>query len=130
LFLHSHTFTFARLDETMTVKVADFGLSRDIYMKEYYSSSDRQAMLPVKWMALESLIHSVYTTKSDVVRLAWSSQSSTPRKLMSSFLLSFTLWLRDNARRISRVPDLVAIIRTYFIIYRSRNSFRSQLMSC
>ena len=60
--------TFYRLDENMTVKVADFGLSRDIYTKDYYSSKDRQAMLPVKWMALESLVHSVYTTKSDVVR--------------------------------------------------------------
>ena len=51
----------------MIVKVADFGLSRDLYTKEYYASHNKQAMLPVKWMALESLTKSVYTIQSDVV---------------------------------------------------------------
>ena len=58
---------FSRLDDTLTVKVADFGLSRDIYTKEYYSSDDKKARLPVKWMAIESLTKNVYTSKSDVV---------------------------------------------------------------
>ena len=53
----------------MIVKVADFGLSRDIYTKEYYSSQDTRAKLPVKWMALESLSKAHYTSKSDVVGL-------------------------------------------------------------
>ncbi|NXE78663.1 RON protein, partial [Cochlearius cochlearius] len=44
------------LDETLTVKVADFGLARDVFGKEYYSvRRHRHAKLPVKWMALESL---------------------------------------------------------------------------
>ena len=61
-----------RLSEDHVVKVADFGLSRDIYTKEYYSSEDRQAKLPVKWMAIESLTKNIYSTKSDVVRfLGW-----------------------------------------------------------
>ena len=57
----------SRLDDTLRVKVADFGLSRDIYTKEYYSSDDKKARLPVKWMAIESLTKNVYTSKSDVV---------------------------------------------------------------
>jgi len=56
-----------RLDDEMTVKVADFGLSRDIYERDYYSSDDRKAKLPVKWMALESLEKGVYNSKTDVV---------------------------------------------------------------
>ena len=56
-----------RLDDEMVVKVADFGLSRDIYERDYYSSDDRKAKLPVKWMALESLKKGVYNTKTDVV---------------------------------------------------------------
>ena len=51
----------------MNVKVADFGLSRDIYERDYYSSDDRKAKLPVKWMSLESLEKGIYNTKSDVV---------------------------------------------------------------
>ncbi|XP_050996281.1 macrophage-stimulating protein receptor [Acomys russatus] len=55
------------LDESFTVKVADFGLARDILDKEYYSvQQQRHARLPVKWMALESLQTYRFTTKSDV----------------------------------------------------------------
>ncbi|NWT81768.1 RON protein, partial [Lanius ludovicianus] len=55
------------LDETLTVKVADFGLARDVFGKEYYSiKQHRHAKLPVKWMALESLQTQKFTTKSDV----------------------------------------------------------------
>ena len=52
----------------MEVQVADFGLSRDIYEKDYYSSDGRKAKLPVKWMALESLEKGIYNSKTDVVR--------------------------------------------------------------
>ncbi|XP_053456230.1 macrophage-stimulating protein receptor isoform X2 [Nycticebus coucang] len=55
------------LDESFTVKVADFGLARGILDKEYYSvRQHRHARLPVKWMALESLQTYRFTTKSDV----------------------------------------------------------------
>ncbi|XP_029007683.1 macrophage-stimulating protein receptor-like [Betta splendens] len=55
------------LDENFTVKVADFGMARDIYDKEYYSIQDhKRARLPVKWMAIESLQTQKFTTKSDV----------------------------------------------------------------
>ncbi|XP_035980448.1 macrophage-stimulating protein receptor isoform X2 [Fundulus heteroclitus] len=55
------------LDESYTVKVADFGMARDVFDKEYYSVQDhRKAKLPVKWMAIESLQTQKFTTKSDV----------------------------------------------------------------
>ncbi|XP_062402229.1 macrophage-stimulating protein receptor isoform X2 [Sardina pilchardus] len=55
------------LDESFTVKVADFGMARDVFDKEYYSIQDhKKAKLPVKWMALESLQTQKFTTKSDV----------------------------------------------------------------
>ncbi|KAH3818979.1 hypothetical protein DPMN_120709 [Dreissena polymorpha] len=52
----------------MTVKVSDFGLSRDVYEREYYSSCDKTTKLPVKWMSPESLEFGHYSSKSDVVR--------------------------------------------------------------
>ncbi|KAH9519880.1 hypothetical protein Btru_071127 [Bulinus truncatus] len=54
------------LDEEYHVRVADFGLARDIYEKEYYSSANKKAKLPVKWMAIESLEKGTYSVKSDV----------------------------------------------------------------
>ncbi|XP_076330716.1 hepatocyte growth factor receptor-like [Tachypleus tridentatus] len=54
------------LDEDYTVKVADFGLSRDIYERDYYTSDNKKMKLPVKWMAPESLEKGIYNTKTDI----------------------------------------------------------------
>ncbi|CAL1528849.1 unnamed protein product [Lymnaea stagnalis] len=53
------------LDGSLCVKVADFGLCRDIYEKGYYTS-DNKKKLPIRWMALESIENGAYSTKSDV----------------------------------------------------------------
>ena len=50
----------------MTVKVADFGLSRDIYISDYYMMK-HSVPLPVKWLAPEALFDKVFTQKTDVV---------------------------------------------------------------
>ncbi|XP_032242159.2 fibroblast growth factor receptor 4 [Nematostella vectensis] len=47
------------------MKVSDFGLARDIYQDDLYVKNT-SGLLPVKWMALESLFDRVYTEKSDV----------------------------------------------------------------
>ncbi|XP_065213560.1 hepatocyte growth factor receptor-like [Planococcus citri] len=47
------------------MKIADFGLARDIQNKEYYRKKTK-GRLPVKWMAPEALSRDRYTSKSDV----------------------------------------------------------------
>ena len=69
-----------RLDENLRVKVADFGLSRDVYETDYYTCEGRRGRLPVKWMALESLEKGVYNSKTDVV------SESTRRVLLAATL--------------------------------------------
>ncbi|XP_050425220.1 tyrosine-protein kinase receptor torso-like [Adelges cooleyi] len=54
------------LSDHHTIKICDFGLSRDVYEQNLYTKSKDGDPLPVKWMALESLKHRVYTTQSDV----------------------------------------------------------------
>lgn len=51
----------------MVVKVADFGLTRDIYGTDYYRMHNR-GRFPVKWMAPESLHDRISNEKTDVVR--------------------------------------------------------------
>jgi hypothetical protein len=55
-----------RIDEHYGIKIADFGLSEDIYSKTYFRQ-ESDAKLPVKWMALESLQEGVFSEKTDVV---------------------------------------------------------------
>ncbi|KAK3923159.1 Insulin-like receptor [Frankliniella fusca] len=49
----------------MTVKIGDFGMTRDIYETEYYRKGSR-GLMPVRWMAPESLKDGVFTSASDV----------------------------------------------------------------
>ncbi|KAL9950782.1 hypothetical protein ACROYT_G043342 [Oculina patagonica] len=53
------------LGEGMVAKVADFGLSRDIYTDNQYEKKT-EGKLPAKWMAVESLDRGMYTSQSDV----------------------------------------------------------------
>ena len=56
-----------RIDTHWVIKVADFGLTEDIYARNYFRE-ETAVKLPVKWMAPESMDDCVFTEKSDVVR--------------------------------------------------------------
>ncbi|XP_030058462.1 fibroblast growth factor receptor 2 isoform X3 [Microcaecilia unicolor] len=51
--------------ENNVMKIADFGLARDINNIDYYKKTTN-GRLPVKWMAPEALFDRVYTQQSDV----------------------------------------------------------------
>ncbi|XP_051176629.1 fibroblast growth factor receptor homolog 1-like isoform X2 [Leptopilina boulardi] len=53
------------VSEEYVLKIADFGLARDIHCHDYYRKTT-DGRLPVKWMAPEALFHRIYTTQSDV----------------------------------------------------------------
>ncbi|PNF41482.1 hypothetical protein B7P43_G13295, partial [Cryptotermes secundus] len=53
------------VSDDYVLKIADFGLARDIHCHDYYRKTT-DGRLPVKWMAPEALFHRVYTTQSDV----------------------------------------------------------------
>ena len=64
-----------RIDQHNVIKVSDFGLSEDVYARNYFRQVTTQeedgetpVKLPVRWMALESLNDGVFSEKTDVVR--------------------------------------------------------------
>ena len=57
-----------RIDGDRRIKVADFGLAREVNVRDYFRiPEDDRSPLPFRWMAIESLEEQVFTTKSDVV---------------------------------------------------------------
>ena len=65
-----------RMSADGVIKVADFGLSEDVYTKNYFrmtedSSSGKEVKLPIKWMALESIHDGLFSEKTDVVCITY-----------------------------------------------------------
>ena len=58
-----------RIDSNGVIKVSDFGLTEEIYSKNYFKQikGTSSVKLPVKWMAIESLHDGIFTEKTDVV---------------------------------------------------------------
>ncbi|XP_035673428.1 receptor tyrosine-protein kinase let-23-like [Branchiostoma floridae] len=57
------------ISDRKVAKIADFGLSRDVYVSSAYKRTNQggeEELLPLKWMAVESLRDGVYTCESDV----------------------------------------------------------------
>ncbi|KAI9559738.1 hypothetical protein GHT06_013743 [Daphnia sinensis] len=53
------------LADNNIVKIADFGLAREVYRSGNYKKKG-EGPLPVKWMAIESIVDRVFSTQSDV----------------------------------------------------------------
>ena len=57
-----------RVDEDINIKIADFGLARDVYITDYYRQRST-GKIPIRWMAPEALHDRISSEKTDVVRL-------------------------------------------------------------
>ncbi|XP_073965378.1 fibroblast growth factor receptor 2-like [Choristoneura fumiferana] len=90
----------------LTIKIADFGLARDVRDYAYYRKRSA-GRLPVRWMAPESLENNYYTEHSDVWSfgvLFWEIMTfgCTPyRKLPVHFLYDYL----KSGNRLSR-PEI------------------------
>ena len=56
------------MDGYGVIKVSDFGLTENLYTRNYFRQVNDGAKLPIKWMALESIKLGLFTEKSDMVR--------------------------------------------------------------
>ncbi|XP_054719002.1 insulin-like peptide receptor [Uloborus diversus] len=51
--------------EDLTVKIGDFGMTRDVYETDYYRKGGK-GLLPVRWMSPESLKDGIFDSQTDV----------------------------------------------------------------
>ena len=59
-----------RISSSGIIKVADFGLTEDIYFTGYFRQMNNENIpvkLPLKWMAIESIHDGLFNQKTDVV---------------------------------------------------------------
>ncbi len=56
-----------RIDSDLTVKVGDFGMTKELYIQDYYTS-DTADYVPLRWMAPECITQGKFSIYSDVVR--------------------------------------------------------------
>ena len=64
------------MDLHFVIKVANFGLSEDIYAGNHFRQAqkgeDTPVKLPIKWMATESLSNGIFSESTDVVSVGMS----------------------------------------------------------
>ena len=53
------------VNSKLKVKIADFGLSQDVYSSDYYRLGE-SSLLPVRWMPPEAIIYGKFTLQSDI----------------------------------------------------------------
>ncbi|GIY26330.1 insulin receptor [Caerostris darwini] len=53
------------VSDDLTVKIGDFGMTRDIYETDYYRKGGK-GLLPVRWMAPECLKDGLFSSQSDI----------------------------------------------------------------
>ena len=67
-----------RVSTDLTIKIHDFGLAKDQYLKDYYKEREGRSPddvdVPVRWLARESLREGHFSTKSDAVRYLFPIQ--------------------------------------------------------
>ncbi|KAK2489200.1 hypothetical protein MC885_002981 [Smutsia gigantea] len=83
-----------------TVKIGDFGMTRDIYETDYYRKGGK-GLLPVRWMAPESLKDGVFTTSSDM----WTNYAqhvATSREALSESGFGMTQPLGSLSKTVFR----------------------------
>ena len=107
--------------EDLTVKIGDFGMTRDIYETDYYRKGGK-GLLPVRWMAPESLRDGVFTSQCDVwsygvVLWEMATLASQPYQVPGSLSLSLSLTL-------TLTPLSAGFLSTY--MRRSRPLFLNQ----
>lgn len=92
--------------QDLTVKIGDFGMTRDVYENDYYRKSNK-GLLPVRWMAPESLQDGIFSSLTDVWSygvVLWeiSTLAEQPYQgLSNEQVLSFVL----EGGRLPRPPD-------------------------
>ncbi|PSN51027.1 Tyrosine-protein kinase RYK [Blattella germanica] len=107
LFLHSQRICHKDLatrncvvDEKLRVRVTDNALARDLFPTDYYCLGDNENR-PIKWLAIESLLHKQFSGASDVWSfgvLLWELTTLAQQPYVEVDPFEMAAYLRDGYR--------------------------------
>ncbi|XP_020283790.1 proto-oncogene tyrosine-protein kinase ROS isoform X2 [Pseudomyrmex gracilis] len=115
--------------ENRVVKIGDFGLARDIYKHDYYRK-EGEGMLPIRWMAPESLVDGVFTSQSDVWSfgvLMWEITSLGQQPYPARTNTEVLHYVRDGGRLskpLNCPPSLHLLMQRCWNAVNTRPSFK------
>lgn len=105
-------------------KIGDFGMARDVYVKDYYRPEGRR-MMPVRWMAPESLSDAKFSSKSDVWSygvVIWEMVTLAQQPyagLDNAEVMKYVVDSRRTMERPTGCPDCLYVIMQQCWKYRS-----------
>ncbi|KAJ8356996.1 hypothetical protein SKAU_G00197900 [Synaphobranchus kaupii] len=123
------------IDDSMQVKITDNALARDLFPMDYHCLGDNENR-PVRWMALESLLHNDFSSASDVWAFGvtlWELMTlgQTPYVDIDPFEMS--AYLKDGyriAQPINCPDELFAVMACCWALDPEERPKFQQLVQC
>ncbi|XP_059807313.1 tyrosine-protein kinase RYK isoform X2 [Hypanus sabinus] len=123
------------IDDGLQVKIADNALSRDLFPMDYHCLGDNENR-PVRWMALESLVNSEFSSASDVWAFGvtlWELMTLGQTPYVDIDPFEMAAYLKDGYRITQPIncPDeLFAVMACCWALDREERPKFQQLVQC
>ncbi|KAK9889510.1 hypothetical protein WA026_004791 [Henosepilachna vigintioctopunctata] len=105
------------VDDKLRVQIADNALSRDLFPSDYHCLGDNENR-PVKWLAIESLLHKTFSTNSDIWSfgvLLWELTTLAQQPYIEIDPFEMAAYLKDGYRLAQPIncPDELFAVMAY-----------------
>ncbi|CAH1377716.1 unnamed protein product [Tenebrio molitor] len=105
------------VDDKLRVQVADNALSRDLFPSDYHCLGDNENR-PIKWLAIESLLHKTFSVSSDVWSfgvLLWELTTLAQQPYVEIDPFEMAAYLKDGYRLAQPIncPDELFAVMAY-----------------